>query len=61
MAENAVITSKSEARRLIKQNGLSLNDEKVTDENYILTDDDFTDGEAVIRQGKKKYYRLIKK
>jgi len=61
LAENAVIASKSEARRLIKQNGLSLNDEKVTDENYILTDDDFTDGEAVIRQGKKKYYRLIKK
>lgn len=55
-----VFESKGEGRRLIKQNGLSLNDAKVADPNYILTDGDFTDGEAIVRKGKKKFYRLVK-
>lgn len=55
-----VFESKGEGRRLIKQNGLSLNDAKVADPDYILTDGDFTDGEAIVRKGKKKFYRLIK-
>ena len=55
-----VFESKGEGRRLIKQNGLSLNDAKVTDTDYVLTDGDFTDGEAIVRKGKKKFYRLVK-
>ncbi len=55
-----VFESKGEGRRLIKQNGLSLNDAKVTDPDYVLTDGDFTDGEAIVRKGKKKFYRLVK-
>ena len=55
-----VFESKGEGRRLIKQNGLSLNDAKVADPDYGLTDGDFTDGEAIVRKGKKKFYRLVK-
>jgi len=55
-----VFGSKGEARRLIQQNGLSLNDEKVTDPDYALSDSDFTDGEAIVKKGKKKFYRLLK-
>lgn len=55
-----VFESKGEGRRLIKQNGLSLNDAKVEDPDYVLTDGDFTDGEAIVRKGKKKFYRLVK-
>lgn len=55
-----VFESKGEGRRLIKQNGLSLNDAKVADPDYVLTDGDFTNGEAVVRKGKKKFYRLVK-
>lgn len=55
-----VFESKGEGRRLIKQNGLSLNDAKVADPDYVLTDGDFTDGEAIVRKGKKKFYRLLK-
>lgn len=55
-----VFETKGEGRRLIKQNGLSLNDAKVADPDYILTDGDFTDGEAIVRKGKKKFYRLVK-
>ena len=55
-----VFESKGERRRLIKQNGLSLNDAKLADPDYVLTDGDFTDGEAIVRKGKKKFYRLVK-
>lgn len=55
-----VFASKSEGRRLIQQNGLSLNDVKVSDVDYILTDADFQDGEAIVKKGKKKYYKLCK-
>ena len=54
-----VFASKSEGRRLIQQNGLSLNDAKVTDVDYILQDSDFTDGEAIVKKGKKKYFKLV--
>jgi tyrosyl-tRNA synthetase len=55
-----VFASKSEGRRLIQQNGLSLNDEKVKDVDYVLQDSDFKDGEAIVKKGKKKYFKLTK-
>lgn len=55
-----VFASKGEGRRLIQQNGLSLNDAKVADADYVLSDGDFHDGEAIVKKGKKKFYRLVK-
>ena len=46
--------SKGEARRLIKQGGLKLNDKQITDENYCLSACDIVDGQAKIALGKKK-------
>lgn len=54
-----VFPSKSEARRMIQQGGLTLNDVRVADEQYILGEGDFTDGAALIKKGKKKHYRLV--
>ena len=54
-----VFPSKSEARRMIQQGGLTLNDVRVADEQYILGKGDFTDGAALIKKGKKKHYRLV--
>lgn len=58
LTQNGVFASKGEGRRLVQQNGLTLNDEKVTDVDYVLTAADFNDGSAIVRKGKKKYYRL---
>lgn len=55
LAAVKIIESKAEGRRLISQNGLTLNDEKISDADYILAEKDFP---AVIRKGKKKFYRL---
>jgi len=49
------VASKGEARRLIKQAGLKINDQVVTDENYIITQKDLTDGQVKLSQGKKKH------
>ena len=54
-----VFSSKSEARRMIQQGGLTLNDVRVADEQYILGEGDFTDGAALIKKGKKKHYQLV--
>ena len=49
------VASKGEARRLIKQAGLKINDKPVTDENYVITNADVIDGAVKIAQGKKKF------
>jgi len=54
-----IIPSKKEGRRLIEQGGLRLNDEKVVDVNAVFTENDFKDGIAMIKRGKKKFYRII--
>ena len=49
------VESKGEARRLIKQSGLKINDKAVTDENYKLSAADIVDGQIKLSQGKKKH------
>ena len=49
------VESKGEARRLIKQSGLKLNDKVITDENYKLSTSDVVDGQVKLSQGKKKH------
>ena len=53
------VSSKGEARRLIKQAGLKLNDKTITDENYIITPKDIVDGNIKLSQGKKKHGLLV--
>ncbi|MBQ9859285.1 MAG: tyrosine--tRNA ligase [Clostridia bacterium] len=50
--------SKSEARRLVQQGGVAVNDEKITDPAYVITSAAFTDGEVIIKKGKKVYHKI---
>lgn len=59
MVELGLIKTKSEGRRLVQQNGLTINDEKVIDFAMIITKELFIDGAMMIKQGKKKYNRII--
>lgn len=52
--------SKGQARQLITQGGISLNDTKISDTNYVLSDTDFKDRFAILKKGKKSYYKLQK-
>ncbi|MBC9176543.1 tyrosine--tRNA ligase [Pseudoroseomonas ludipueritiae] len=47
--------SKGEARRLIRQNGLRLNDEPITDEALSVTQADLRDGAAKLSAGRKRH------
>ena len=50
--------SKGEARRLVQQGGVSVDDVKVTDFTAMLTPADFHDGQIVIKKGKKVYHKI---
>ena len=56
-----IVTSKGQARKLIEQGGITLNDEKITDVNYIVEDKDLKDGYAILKKGKKVFYKIEKK
>ena len=57
---SGIAPSKSQAKTLIAQNGISLNDKVISDTGYILSDTDFEDGYAILKKGKKIFYKLIK-
>ncbi len=55
-----IAPSKGQARTLVNQGGISLNDEKITDVTYQLSGKDFSDGYAILKKGKKVFYKLEK-
>ena len=61
LTENGILKTKSEGRRLIQQNGMSLNGDKVTDIGFALTEETFKDSEAIVKMGKKKFHRIVLK
>ncbi len=59
MLEVKLVPSKSEGRRLIQQGGVMLNGKKVTDPSVLLANDDFAEGYAIIKKGKKSYHKIV--
>ena len=57
--ESGLVSSRGEARRLIKEGGLYVNNRRVTDEYYKLSLDESIDRQFfVLRKGAKKYHLL---
>ena len=56
-----IAKSNSAARKLVEQNAVSINDEKVTDVNYALRAEDIPADGLMIRSGKKTYHRIMLK
>lgn len=50
--------SKGQAKQLISGNGITLNDEKIDDIQYKLSEKDFKDGFAILKKGKKAFHKL---
>ena len=55
LVKTKLAPSRSEARRLVQQGGISVNDEKLTDPNAQLS----IDGEIVVKKGKKIFHKVI--
>lgn len=51
--------SRGEARRLIEQGGISVDDEKVTALDALCRRRPFEKGYVVIRKGKKTYHKAV--
>ncbi len=50
--------SKGQAKTLVTQGAISLNDEKIDDISFMLSDKNFENGYAIIKKGKKSYFKL---
>ena len=53
-----LIPSKGEGKRLIKQGGISLDDEKITDMFHMVSKDAFEKGHVIIKKGKKVFHKV---
>ncbi len=57
LVETKLCASRGEAKKLIQQGGVSVEEEKITDLGYALTVDKLKDG-VKIKKGKKVYHRV---
>ena len=60
LVQTGIAPSKGQAKTLIAQGGVTLNDNKVEDITYKLSEEDFKEGYAILRKGKKVYHKLEK-
>lgn len=59
MVKAGLVKSKGEARRLITQGGVSVNDNKVSAIDEVITCEDASKG-VVIKKGKKIFHKIVK-
>lgn len=51
--------SRGEARRLIEQGGVSVNDEKIKSLDFALTADEIAVNPAIVKKGKKIFHKIV--
>ena len=59
LVETKLVTSKSEARRLIEQNGISINRIKVNSVDELITHNNLTENFIIIQKGKKVFLKVM--
>lgn len=59
MTDAGLTKSNSEARRMVQQNAVRINDEVLNDVNYELSEKDLVNNEIIIRKGKKNHFRVL--
>ena len=60
MLKAGLVSSRGEARRLIEQGGVSVDDVKITAPSYIVPLKDFDKGYVIIKKGKKVFHKITK-
>ncbi|SNS99326.1 tyrosyl-tRNA synthetase [Anaerovirgula multivorans] len=58
LIDTGLVSSKSEARRLVQQGGISIEDRKAEDVNEIILLKDFVNEKIIIKKGKKIYHQV---
>lgn len=60
IVKTGIAPSKGQAKTLIAQGGITLNDNKIEDITYNLSEKDFKQGYAILKKGKKVFHKLEK-
>ncbi len=55
LVKSGLTTSKGEGRRLVTQGGISINDEKISDPNKLISIGEF----VIIKKGKKVFHKVL--
>ena len=58
LVETNLVKSKSEARRLIEQKGISLNQEKIDSVEKNITEEDLNENSIILQKGKKVFLKV---
>ncbi|MBL7200081.1 MAG: tyrosine--tRNA ligase [Anaerolineae bacterium] len=58
MTEAGLTRSRGEARRLVQQGGAYVNDERISDVDYLVGEGNLMPDGILLRAGKKRYHRL---
>ena len=58
MLKAGLVKSKGEARRLIQQGGVSIDDQKVTDPVAVVSHETLEKGHIILKKGKKVFYKV---
>ena len=59
LVKTGLAPSKGEARRLVQQGGVTVDDQKVTDISAQVPASAFEKGHVVLRKGKKAYHKVV--
>ena len=59
MVEVGFFVSKSEARRMIEQNAVSVNGEKIKDVDLVVTEKNFVNDELLVKKRKKNFIKVV--
>lgn len=59
LVKSGIVPSKSEGKRMIEQNGISINGIKETNSSKMITINDFVDNEIIIQKGKKSIKKVV--
>ena len=59
LVKTGLCKSQSDARKQIEQNAVSINDQKITDTAYVMTSEQIGNDGAMLKKGKKGFYRIV--
>ena len=59
LVKTAIAKSRGEARRLIEQGGVSVDDKKVTDFSFSISKEELSKNPVIIKKGKKVFHKII--
>ncbi len=59
LVKTGLCSSNGDARRLVQQGGVLVDDEKITEPSFALTKEMFAKGHIIVKKGKKTFHKVV--